>query len=117
WDAAKRERLFDLGGHTGKVLTVDYSRDARLLASAGEDKVIRIWDPALGRELAVLPDLASAVRAVRFSPTERVLISGGDDGQIRFWQLDGLTTPGSALLTTLEQRFGIALSDNRLRRK
>lgn len=33
-----------LGGHVGKILALALSSDGTLLASGGEDKVIRVWD-------------------------------------------------------------------------
>ena len=34
----------DLGTHSDEILTCALSRDSKLLATAGKDKVIKIWD-------------------------------------------------------------------------
>jgi WD40 repeat protein len=43
-----------LEGHTGDLRAVCFSKDGKTLASGAEDGTIRLWDPATGRELAVL---------------------------------------------------------------
>jgi WD40 repeat protein len=54
-------------GHTGKIRSVGYSPDGRLIISASEDETIKLWDVQTGDCLATLrPD----------RPYERMNISG-----------------------------------------
>lgn len=64
-----------LKGHTGAVRSVALNSDGTLLASAGDDRSVRIWDLARRRQIKVL-SLNGPVSTAMFDASgERILVS------------------------------------------
>jgi WD40 repeat protein len=47
-----------LKGHTKAISAVAWANDGKAIATAGDDRMIRVWDPATGRLTASLPGIA-----------------------------------------------------------
>ena len=69
------------------VLAVAYSPDGTMLASAGDDAVIRLRDLASGRVVGQLEGHRDAVSCVAFSPDGRTLATGSYDQTIKLWDV------------------------------
>ena len=71
----------------GVTWAVEFSPDGALLATASQDGVARLWDPASGDLVAKLEGHDAAVDFVAFDPTGTRLISGSDDGTAQIWDV------------------------------
>ena len=74
-----------LEGHIGPVLSVVFHPTAHLMATAGGDNDVKLWDTDSRQCLATLVGHASPVSCVAFHPTQPVLISGSADSMLIVW--------------------------------
>ncbi|WP_447979612.1 WD40 repeat domain-containing protein [Candidatus Nitrospira bockiana] len=84
WKADLRE-IRTYRGHTQGVWSVAIAPDQQTLASAGVDRLVRIWDVETGRLLRSLRGHTQDIRVVLFTPDGQTLITGSDDRTIRIW--------------------------------
>jgi WD40 repeat protein len=74
-------------GTRALVWQVAYNPDGTLLAVAGGDGKVRIWDVGSGALVTTLAAHRNAATTVAFSPDGRWLPSGGLDARVILWQV------------------------------
>jgi WD40 repeat protein len=89
WDPASGQRLLLLANPpTFQVQSASFSADDRLLATAYDDGVVRLWHTHTGKMLDLLTGHAGRAWCVAFSPDGRMLASAGSDGTVQLWDPD-----------------------------
>jgi serine/threonine protein kinase len=73
-----------LTGHTAPVVALAFAPEGSTLASASQDRTIRLWKPTGGPCLATLEG-AGAVRVLAFSPDGQSLVSAGGEPSLHIW--------------------------------
>lgn len=78
-----------LHGHTDTNRAVAYSPDGSLVAAAGQDNSIILWDTTTNQPVGdPFTGHRDWINTVAFSPDGLTLASGGEDNTIRLWDVD-----------------------------
>jgi WD40 repeat protein len=87
WDVASGSALEGIALEDVYYDTLSFNLDGSLLAAAGYDGKVYIWNVADRELVYTLEGHDSSVTALRFSPSSAVLVSGGGD-EIRLWDTE-----------------------------
>lgn len=109
WDAATGNQVWNAGrrtaglnrrpevGHVDAVEDAAFSPDGTLIATAGRDNLLIVWDAETGRQLlragaANNQDPSEGhvggIRSVAFLPDQRSLVTAGYDGRWIVWRME-----------------------------
>jgi hypothetical protein len=69
----------------GAIHAIAYHPTQPILASAGDDHLIRLWSLTTKECVATLSGHSAAIYAIAFSPDGQILASAGDDNGIKLW--------------------------------
>jgi WD40 repeat protein/adenylylsulfate kinase-like enzyme len=98
-------------GHTGKVNSISFSPNRKVLATASDDNTVKLWDTRTYKEIKTLIGHIDRVHSVSFSPNGKVLATGSADQTVKLW--DTRTYKEIKTLTKGKQEVrGISFSPN-----
>ena len=99
---ATRTILGHLGGQGICGFSLAFTPDGRLLAAAdGDERVIRLWEAASGKQLMSFEGHENPCPSIALSPDGMWLASGSLDGTARIWEL----STGKELLRLLDDKI------------
>jgi WD40 repeat protein len=86
-NAAKPEPIRKVKAHAGWIRALDVSPDGKLLASGGNDRILKIWNLADGKPVRQLTGHELDIYSVMFHPDGQHLLAGDLMGHIRQWEI------------------------------
>ena len=102
-DGNRRISVWSHGDGFKRIVEIDanaislaLSPDGDLLASAGDNGIVRLWNPDGSPRTKPLVGHEGPIRGVAFSPDGQLVASAGWDRTVRLWNIDG-TARGEAL--------------------
>jgi len=102
WDVAKKTRIRSMGGEDGIVEHAEWGLDSNLIATATDQRVVRVWDGTTGEPRSVpMRVTATNVNGIALDPSGRRLAVGC--GQAMAWVFD---------ITKGEIEFGVSHKDD-----
>jgi WD40 repeat protein len=79
--------------HKGSVWSLAFTPDGHVLASAGDDELIRLWNTENGELIATLKGHSSWISSLNFTSDGKNLVSTCGCGTMLLWDMNNLAEP------------------------
>jgi len=108
---AKPQLTHFLTAHTDTIRALAYSPDGKLLASAGKDLSVILWDTQTNQPIGQpLQGHTNWINALAFSPDNHTLLSVSIDGTIRRWDVSTGKLIGDPLTPNSTELWSVAFN-------
>ena len=100
WDSVTGQEIKQLIGHTGAVLSVEWSTSGENIVTGGEDRVVRIWDSHTGKEVGRISGHEGSIVELHWSPDGNKILTASTDKTVRIWPvgIEGLLDIADSLI-------------------
>jgi WD40 repeat protein len=89
-----------IDAHGRHAQAVRFTRDGKLLVSAGQDACVRLWSVPGFKTIRAFEGHQNSVNSLSFSPDEKMLATGSSDRTVRLWSF-----PDGRCLHTFEKQL------------
>jgi WD40 repeat protein/class 3 adenylate cyclase len=87
-NTSDNQLIYNIKYPSNQIEHMSFSPDGTLLAAAGRDRKVHIWDASTGTEIFTLAGHTEFIFRLAFSPDGKHLASAGFDGIVKVWSLE-----------------------------
>lgn len=87
WTTRTLRTRHKITGHRGKVVSVDFSSDARKIVTAAADRTVKVWDMSRSASCLATLHCPSECTSAVFTLDGSLVVSSHKDSGIRLWDL------------------------------
>ncbi len=83
---AQQTKLSVQTGHSGPINMLEFSPDNSIIATAGADNNVILWDLKSGKQITILSGQDGEIISLAFHPIQKLLATGSENGKLAVYQ-------------------------------